>query len=279
MESPRPAKRRRVSEVITPISLSPGGSDSDQPNASSATTTSMLNRAIQVLRVEAEALAQVSELYSHDSRARDGLSAAVGAILEAQRREAKLVVCGVGKSSFIAMKLTATLKSLGVSASFLHACEAAHGDLGDLRIKDVLLFVTFSGKTPELLNILPHVPHEVQVMALSSQLEVRDCQVLQRCKNGILLPAPIHESEEVSHGVKAPTTSTTVALAVCDMLALTVADEMHGNGTRDVFARNHPGGAIGLSHQEAKKLKKSEEVDISIVELPSPSISAESSED
>lgn len=94
-------------------------------------------------------------------------------------------------------------------------------------------------------------------------------------EGGILLPAPIHEAEERTFGVKAPTTSTTVALAVADMLVLTVADEMHRDGTSEVFAKNHPGGAIGMHHREVEKLRQADE-DVSAVELPSPSISAES---
>lgn len=177
------------------------------------------------------------------------------------------------------MKLTATCKSLGVSASFMHACEAAHGDLGDIRAerRDVLLFVSFSGKTPELLNLLPHVPGDVTIVAMSSHLEREECLLLRGRdeERGILLPAPIHEKEETSFGVSAPTTSTTVALAVADMLALAVADEMHRGKTKDVFLRNHPGGAIGMTHREVEEVKKSK-LDVSIVELPSPSISAES---
>ena len=74
--------------------------------------------------------------------------------------------------------------------------------------------------------------------------------------NGILLPAPIHELEEVSFGVCAPTTSTTVAIAVGDMLALAAAEVLHQDDTRHVFRRNHPGGAIG-----AKKLRLEEELE------------------
>lgn len=201
------------------------------------------------------------------------------AILRAQSHGGKLITCGVGKSSYIAMKFTATCKSMGISASFMHACEAAHGDLGDIRSerKDVLLFVSFSGKTPELLNLLPHVAADVTVVAMSSHLEREDCLLLRgrNEERGVLLPAPIPVKEEVSFGVSAPTTSTTVALAVADMLALAVADEMHRGNTRDVFLKNHPGGAIGMTHRKVEEVKKAK-LDVSIVELPSPTISAES---
>lgn len=89
--------------------------------------------------------------------------------------------------------------------------------------------------------------------------------------DAILLTAPIPEKEEITFGVAAPTTSTTVALAVGDMLALTVANEMHQEPTSAIFKRNHPGGAIGISTR-AEKVTKS--VDVVSVALPSPSISS-----
>ncbi|KAK3082489.1 hypothetical protein LTR53_020316, partial [Teratosphaeriaceae sp. CCFEE 6253] len=91
---------------------------------------------------------------------------------------------------------------------------------------------------------------------------------------GILLPAPIPEREDASFGVSAPTTSTTVALAVADMLALTVAEQMHGKRKGEVFARNHPGGAIGISEREVRKRKRRGEDAAVLKLLPSPEVSA-----
>ncbi|KAK3678522.1 hypothetical protein LTR78_001819 [Recurvomyces mirabilis] len=235
--------------------------------APSSKLKSFLDRAVQILATEAAALAAVKELYRTSTIAQQGLRIAVDAILETQRTANKLVICGVGKSAYIAQKLTATCKSLSIRASFLHACEAVHGDLGDVRAGDVLL-----GKTPELLNLLPHLPAGITTMALSSHLQVADCPLLCDAEVGILLPAPIPEREETTFGVAAPTTSTTVALAVADMLALTVADEMHRDRKDAVFKRNHPGGAIGINERAAVKRKRRGE-DVVALELPSPSIS------
>ncbi|KAL9534692.1 hypothetical protein SMMN14_01202 [Sphaerulina musiva] len=290
MDCPRPSKRQRVSTPLTPpspvleskSSTADGGpsssssSSSPPPTSSSDRLPSVLERAIHVLKVEADALAHVTSLYATDQIAQSGLSAAQHAVLTSQERGGKLVVCGVGKSAFIARKLVATAKSLGISASFLHACEAVHGDLGDVRKRDVLLFVSFSGKTNELLNVLPHVPRETQIVAMSAQRHPDDCLLLRDRDDGILLPAPIHESEEDSFGVKAPTTSTTVALAISDMLALTVADAMHQGKTSEVFLRHHPGGSIGVTHREVEAMRAIEN-EVTMVKLPiSPSISAES---
>ncbi|GIZ39583.1 hypothetical protein CKM354_000296200 [Cercospora kikuchii] len=262
MDLSRPCKRRRLSTPLTPPSPV-----REEDLSSTEDRSFVLERAVNVLRVEAEALARVAALYSTDKVAQHGLSAAQRAIIQSQSSQGKLVVCGVGKSGFIAQKLVATCKSLGIRASFLHACEAVHGDIGDVRDNDVLLFVSFSGKTVELLNVLPHISPEVQVMAMSAQRHPRDCQLLEGIENGILLPAPIHQSEEASFGVKAPTTSTTVALAISDMLALTVAEALHQGNTSEVFLKNHPGGAIGMSRPE---------INVVVAELPSPSISDES---
>ncbi|KAF2209377.1 hypothetical protein CERZMDRAFT_47617 [Cercospora zeae-maydis SCOH1-5] len=262
MDLSRPSKRRRLSTPLTPPSPVHG-----ENRGSVEDRSFVLERAVNVLRVEAEALTRVAALYSTDKVAQHGLSAAQQAIVHSQSSQGKLLVCGVGKSAFIAQKLVATCKSLGIRASFLHACEAVHGDIGDVRVNDVLLFVSFSGKTMELLNVLPHVPLDVQIMAMSAQQYPRDCQLLQGIDNGILLPAPIHESEEASFGVKAPTTSTTVALAISDMLALTVADALHQGNTSEVFMKNHPGGAIGMSLPTIAGV---------VAELPSPSVSDES---
>ena len=78
-----------------------------------------------------------------------------------------------------------------------------------------------------------------------------DCPLVADRPDAIILPAPVHELEEVSFGVPAPTTSTTVALAVADMLALAVANQIHGDKMADVFRRNHPGGAIGAKRRKS----------------------------
>lgn len=260
----RPAKRQRTNELDETLPTPPA-SDCDAP------TSSILTKATRVLEVQAAALAHVNHLYQSNPAARQGLEDAVTAVVEAQHVKGKLVVCGVGKSAYIGMKLTATCKSLGVRASFLHACEAVHGDLGDVQDNDVVLFVSYSGKTPELLNLMSHIPQTTRKVALSSMLEIERCLLLTGSTSGILLPAPIPELEEDSFGVKAPTTSTTVALAVADMLALAVADQLHAEEKKAIFKRNHPGGSIGMDHREVEMLKK-DGVDVSILELPSPTL-------
>jgi D-arabinose 5-phosphate isomerase GutQ len=109
------------------------------------------------------------------------------------------------------------------------------------------LFVSFSGKTAELVNVVNHLPLDVTVMALTAHPDESSCPLLANRSHRILLPAPIHESEESTFGVSAPTTSTTVAMAIGDMLAITVADIMYQGKSGAVFMRNHPGGSIGAN--------------------------------
>lgn len=123
-----------------------------------------------------------------------------------------------------------------------------------------MLFISYSGKTAELLALLPHIPTHTPIIAITSHKCAADCLLLQTHSETVLLPAPIHELEEVSFGVCAPTTSTTVAIAVGDMLALTVAEslcEREETCVKEVFKRNHPGGSIGV---KARKIQVDAEV-------------------
>jgi D-arabinose 5-phosphate isomerase GutQ len=250
--------------------------------AADAEGSRLVSRAVNVLSTAAAALSQVTLLYETDSVAQDGLLRSVDTIASANQAGGKLVICGVGKSGLVGRKTVATMKSFGIACSFMHAAEALHGDLGDIRKvcaahiipytpiwvanryqNDVILFISYSGKTAELLALLPHIPTQTPILAITSHKRPADCPLLKSHPNTILLPAPIHELEEVSFGVCAPTTSTTVTIAVGDMLALTVAEaiyEREEEGVKDVFKRNHPGGAIGA---KARKLDIDTEIIVS----------------
>ncbi|KAK4457211.1 putative arabinose 5-phosphate isomerase [Cladorrhinum samala] len=219
-----------------------------------------LSNAVHVLSTEATALQDLTALYSSDRVARDGFNRAVEAITRGQQKEpdsnrqssGKLVVIGVGKSGHIAKKLVATFNSLSIRAVFLHPTEALHGDLGLIGCSDTLLVITFSGKTPELLTLLPHIDKSLPLILLTSHTRPETCELIRHRPDTILLPAPIHEPESKSFGVSAPTTSTTVALAVGDALAIVVAQELHID-VAPVFAKNHPGGAIGAAFKKPSK--------------------------
>lgn len=120
--------------------------------------------------------------------------------------------------------------------------------MGIIRAQDILVLVTYSGTTTELVKILSHVSAQTVVIAMTAHDCRNSCPLTAGRENAILLPTPVHEKEEVTFGVPAPTTSTTVTVALGDALALAVADTMHmieGRKTQDVFHGFHPGGAIG----------------------------------
>ncbi|KAI1443490.1 SIS domain-containing protein [Annulohypoxylon stygium] len=262
--SPSTPTEAGPSTVIEELCLDDVENCEDAPETDSLTKQRLLG-AVHVLNTEATALRSLTHLYKTDATATQGFDAAVGAITRhGGERGSKLVICGVGKSGHIAKKLVATFNSLGVHATFLHPTEALHGDLGKIGKHDTVLFITFSGKTAELLALLPHLDAALPVVVLTSHTHPDACEIIRRRPDAILLPAPIHEPETVSFGVSAPTTSTTVALALGDALAVVTSRELHA-AVPSVFARNHPGGAIGQATRKPRLLR---EIATPLVEIP-----------
>ncbi|OAA33819.1 sugar isomerase, KpsF/GutQ [Moelleriella libera RCEF 2490] len=227
-------------------SASSSSSSLSSCSSSSSPSESRLRHGLHVLNTEAAALANLTRLYETDPIARDGFDKAVEILKRQGLAGGKLVVVGVGKSGHIGKKLVATMQSLDIRAVFLHPTEALHGDLGVIDTNDTLMFITYSGKTQELMLLLPHLNESLPTILLTSHIRHETCELIRRRPNTVLLPAPIPESETTSFGVPAPSTSTTVALALGDALAITAANEMHHN-VAAAFARNHPGGAIGAA--------------------------------
>ncbi|KAH8586687.1 hypothetical protein B0O99DRAFT_50480 [Bisporella sp. PMI_857] len=220
---------------------------------SSPTLARRLATAVHVLSTEATALSHLTRLYECDPVARRGFHDAVEAITRFNGDKGKLVICGVGKSGHIAKKLVATMNSLKIHATYLHPTEALHGDLGKVGKHDTILLITFSGKTPELLSLLPHFDASLPLIVLTSHTSRSTCSIVNMRPDAILLSAPIHMSETDSFGVSAPTTSTTMALALGDALAMVISNELHLN-VASVFSKNHPGGAIGAAFLSPKKV-------------------------
>ena len=211
-----------------------------------------LSNAVHVLGTEATALSCLTRLYETDPIARGGFNSAVEAITNHGDR-GKLVICGVGKSGHIAKKLVATMNSLKIHATYLHPTEALHGDLGKVGKYDTILLITFSGKTPELLSLIPHFDPSLPLIVLTSHTHPSTCEIARRRPDTILLPAPIHRSETDSFGFSAPTTSTTMAIALGDALAVVISGELHSS-VAAVFSKNHPGGAIGAAYRDLQKV-------------------------
>ena len=149
----------------------------------------------------------------------------------------KVVVCGMGKSGLIGQKISATLSSTGTSSFFLHPGEAFHGDLGALERKDILLLLSYSGKTEEVVRILPYAKDKGLMTA--SITGKPDSLLAQNCHFHINASV----KAEACPLQLAPTSSTTAALVVGDALALALM-EKRGFKEED-FAKYHPGGSLG----------------------------------
>lgn len=181
-----------------------------------------------VLHHEGAAVAAVGDALGDD------FVAAAEVLLACQGR----VVClGVGKSGIIARKAAASLASLGTPALFVHAAEAVHGDLGMICRGDVVIALSHSGATAEVVAVLPSLRAlEVPIVAVTDRLG----SPLAEAAQVVLCPGV---SEEADHLRLAPTSSTTAALALVDALAVTVARARGFD--REDFARTHPGGSLG----------------------------------
>ncbi len=149
----------------------------------------------------------------------------------------RIVVTGMGKSGHIGKKIAATLASTGSPAFFMHPAEANHGDLGMITQHDIVLALSYSGQTNEVVTLLPLLKRlEVPLITLTGNAK----SILAQAAD-INLDVSIHE-EACPLGL-APTTSTTVALVMGDALAITLL-QARGFSAED-FARAHPGGALG----------------------------------
>jgi arabinose-5-phosphate isomerase len=208
-----------------------GNNPADTRPAAGARTkagASALALARAVIEVEAQAVAALGP------RLDATFLAAVDLLLECRGR---VVVSGIGKSGHIGRKVASTLASTGTPAMFVHAAEAAHGDLGMITPQDVFVAFSNSGSSPELMTIVPILKREGTPLiaitgsaasALAQAADVHlDCRVEREA-------CPLN---------LAPTSSTTAMLALGDALAIACLD-VRGFGAQD-FARSHPGGALG----------------------------------
>jgi len=197
-------------------------------DATQATRALELARA--TLENESDAIRKLAERLGGD----DSVARAVALMLACKGR---VVVSGIGKSGHIGRKIAATLASTGTPALFLHPAEAAHGDLGMVTPQDVVIAISYSGESDELAVVIPAVKRMgVPVIAMTGRPQSR-----------LALASDVHLDVSVEKEAcplnLAPTTSTTVTLALGDALAVALL-ELRGFKPDD-FARSHPGGALG----------------------------------
>ncbi len=182
----------------------------------------------RVLEYAGEALSALSaSLGENFSLALDGLLAVKG----------RVVVSGMGKSGHVGQKIAATLSSTGTPAQFVHPAEASHGDLGALTREDALLMLSNSGETPELSSLITYAKRfEIPLIGIASN---PDSALLQAADVGLQLPL----AREACPIGLAPTTSTTIMLALGDALAVALMERR--GFSIDQYRELHPAGALG----------------------------------
>jgi arabinose-5-phosphate isomerase len=192
------------------------------------TTQAILDRGREILRAEGEAvLAAAAALDGTFAHAVRRLEACTGSV----------VVTGIGKAGLVARKISATLASTGTPSHFLHPAEALHGDLGALRGDDVVLALSQSGETEEIVRLLPHVAaRRIPIVALTA----RPDSALGRAAEVVVATGVVREACGLG---LAPSTSTALMLALGDALALVTSGIRRF--TSEDFAARHPGGSLG----------------------------------
>ena len=181
-----------------------------------------------VLNIEAAAVQALS------SRLDESFISAMNVVLHC---EGRVIVSGMGKSGHIARKIAATLSSTGTPAYFVHPAEASHGDLGMITSQDVIIALSYSGESQELMTIVPVIKRQgAKLISMTGNPSSSLAKV-----SDVHLNAAV-DKEACPMGL-APTASTTAALALGDALAVALLDAK-GFGAED-FARSHPGGSLG----------------------------------
>lgn len=173
----------------------------------------------------------------------------------------KLIVCGVGKSGLIGEKISATLSSTGTPSVFLHPTEAMHGDLGLIQKDDMILAISYSGESEELVNIIPHIKrlgNTIITMSKNAQ------STLSKMGDYFL---NIYVAKEACPLNVAPTSSTTLTLALGDVLAVCLMKKREFK--EDNFASFHPGGSLGKQlFVKVKDLMQTQDLPLITPDIP-----------
>jgi len=188
----------------------------------------LAGRGIRTLKIEAEALARLPDRLGRD------FIQSVELIMACQGR---VVVTGIGKSGLVGQKIAATLASVGAPSFFLHSAEGVHGDLGMVTRGDVVIVLSYSGETEEVLRLLPMFARlGTPVIAITGQSE-------STLATEAATVIDISVEEEACPMNLVPTASTIAAMAMGDALAMAVLEA--GGFREEDFAKFHPGGALG----------------------------------
>lgn len=209
------------------------------------------NYAKSILEVESQAILNCLEVID------DTFEKAVQEIIIGAS-SSNLFISGIGKASFIAMKCSATFASTGVRSFFLHPTEALHGDLGRIHKNDIVILLSHSGKTAEVLQLIPSIKKigsKIFAITANADSELAHYSDLCICTGSIAEACPL--------GL-APTASTAVMLAICDALAMSVLKER--NFSAEDFARYHPGGQLGRNLTPVNQIMRKGEMHCVVME-------------
>lgn len=191
-------------------------------------TNPIINLAKESIEIE------ISELNLLKNRIDESFAKAVQIINNAS---GKLIIVGIGKSAHVANKIVATLNSTGTPSQFLHAAEAIHGDLGLIQKQDVVLCISNSGNSPEIVNLVPYLrEYSSALVGMTGNMNSKLAEFSDVVLNTFV-------EKEACPNKLAPTSSTTVQMALGDALAVCLM-ELNGFKDRD-FAKFHPGGSLG----------------------------------
>lgn len=177
---------------------------------------------------------EIKELQALEARIDTAFAEAVEIISKAS---GKLIIVGIGKSAHVGNKIVATLNSTGTPSQFLHAAEAIHGDLGVIQKQDVVLCISNSGNSPEIVNLLPFLKdYSSALIGMTGNLKSKLAEA-----SDVILDSSV--KMEACPNKLAPTSSTTVQMAIGDALAVCLMElsEFKEND----FAKFHPGGSLG----------------------------------
>jgi len=189
---------------------------------------SIIEAGINTLQLEAQA---ILGLIPHIN---DDFTAIVDHIIAGKGR---VIITGIGKSAIIAQKIAATFNSTGTPASYMHASDAVHGDLGMIQKSDIIICISKSGNTPEIKVLAPHLKQSGNLLiGMVGQLESELARQADLILNTTV-------DKEACPNNLAPTTSTTAQLAMGDALAVALLHAREFNS--EDFARFHPGGSLG----------------------------------
>jgi arabinose-5-phosphate isomerase len=203
---------------------------------------SLIGVARRVLEIEANAIFRLAAELPQDF---------APLIEKIARMEGKLVISGIGKSGHIGRKISSTLSSTGTPSCFLHGSEASHGDLGIIQKNDVCLLISNSGETGELSDLIQYTRrYDIPLASITSS----ESSTLALASN-FRLVLPDHE--EACHIGMAPTTSTTLTLALGDALAVALMRVKKFN--EENFKRYHPGGKLGSNLLKVRDLMRVKE--------------------